>query len=69
MTNAIVKKVSEKGYGFLIVQGRPKDLFFHFSKMRFPEDFDKLKEGQDVTFDEIMSTKSGDVAIGVTAVE
>ncbi|MBI2607847.1 MAG: cold shock domain-containing protein [Candidatus Doudnabacteria bacterium] len=46
----VVKKKTEKGFGFISVEGQEKDLFFHGNSL-VDVTFDELKEGDKVTFD------------------
>lgn len=46
-----IKKLSEKGFGFIAREGGEKDLFFHASALQGVE-FEDLQEGQTLTFDE-----------------
>lgn len=55
-TGTIKKKVEEKGFGFIGVEGQEKDLFFH-SKELVGVTFDELKEGDTVSFEVIQSEK------------
>lgn len=48
--NGVIKKKTEKGFGFITVEGQEKDLFFH-SNALVDVTFDELKEGDKVTFD------------------
>lgn len=57
-------KVLKNGYGFIKVEGRDKDLFFHASEVA-NDGFNSLREGQTVTFEEGESPK-GPNAVGVT---
>jgi cold shock protein len=50
MAEGTIKKLTDKGFGFIKVDG-PKDLFFH-SKSLEGVTFDELREGQKVTFNE-----------------
>ena len=50
MAEGTIKKITEKGFGF-IDTGSNKDLFFHMSALDGVR-FDELHEGQRVTFDE-----------------
>ena len=68
MNNATIKKLSEKGFGFLKVEGREKDLFFHATGLVGGLDFNQLKEGQKVTFEDIENNGKGDTAVGVDLV-
>lgn len=47
--NGVIKKVTDKGFGFIASEGQ-KDLFFH-SKSLVGVLFDELHEGEEVTFD------------------
>lgn len=60
----IVKKLNEKGFGFLEIKGRTKDLFFHASQMKgfF---FADLKENDEVSYEGIEPTEKGEQAFGV----
>lgn len=46
----IIKKKTERGFGFISAQGMEKDLFFH-SKALVGVTFDELQEGDAVSFD------------------
>jgi CspA family cold shock protein len=48
MPQGTIKKKTDKGFGFISVEGR-EDLFFHMSATN--NQFDNLSEGQAVTFD------------------
>jgi CspA family cold shock protein len=62
--NGIIKKiVSDKGFGFITVQGQDKDLFFHRNSLE-EVTLDELKEGDEVTF-EVESSPKGDNAVNV----
>ena len=41
---------SDKGYGFITVEGEAKDVFVHFSAI-VSDGYKTLEEGQKVTFD------------------
>ncbi len=49
MTGSI-KKLTDKGFGFITVEGQAKDLFFHGNSLVGVQ-FDQLHEGDAVTFD------------------
>ena len=55
MAEGTIKRLTDKGFGFIDV-GRDKDLFFHSSNV-VGTNFDDLREGQNVTFDEAQSPK------------
>jgi CspA family cold shock protein len=59
----IIKKITEKGFGFIGAEGQAKDLFFH-SKSVVGTMFDDLREGDAVTFD-IEQTPKGPSAVNV----
>ena len=48
--NGVIKKKTDKGFGFITVEGQEKDLFFH-SKSLVGVTFDELQEGDKVTFE------------------
>jgi cold shock protein len=50
MSTGVIKKLTDKGFGFINV-GKGKDLFFH-SKSVQGASYDDLREGQEVTFTE-----------------
>ena len=51
MQEGTIKNLMEKGFGFITVEGRPKDLFFHSSSLSGGVVFTDLKEGDKVRFD------------------
>ncbi len=55
MAEGTIKRLTDKGFGFIDV-GRDKDLFFHSSNV-VGTNFDDLREGQSVTFDEAQGPK------------
>ncbi len=61
-----VKKLTEKGYGFIVPEDGSKDVFFH-SKDVPNRGFEDLREGDQVEFNLVESEK-GPKAIGVTFV-
>ena len=50
MAEGIIKRLTDKGYGF-INTGKEKDLFFHSSSLQGVT-FEELREGQKVSFTE-----------------
>lgn len=45
-----IKRLTDKGFGFIAVEGEEKDLFFHTSAL-VGVTFDELREGDAVTFE------------------
>jgi cold shock protein len=54
--NGVIKKKTDKGFGFITVEGQEKDLFFHSNSL-VDVTFDEIKEGDNVTFDIAESPK------------
>ncbi|MEK7118133.1 MAG: cold shock domain-containing protein [Patescibacteria group bacterium] len=54
----IIKKKTERGFGFISAQGMEKDLFFH-SNALVGVSFDELQEGDAVEFDIEDSQRGG----------
>ncbi|HEY6435420.1 MAG TPA: cold shock domain-containing protein [Ignavibacteriaceae bacterium] len=61
--NGIVKKKTDKGFGFISREGEDKDLFFHSNDLTGVT-FDELQEGASVTFD-VENTEKGPAAKNV----
>ena len=62
-----IKKLNEKGFGFITPAGESKDLFFHRSDL-VDVDFNNLREGERVSFEKENSEK-GPKAVNVTLVD
>jgi CspA family cold shock protein len=58
-----IKKLTDKGFGFITQEGGEKDLFFHSSAL-VDVNFDELREGDAVTF-EVEESDKGPRAIDV----
>ena len=54
--NGIIKKKTDKGFGFITVDGQEKDLFFHSNSL-VGVSFAELNEGDKVTFESEESPK------------
>ena len=59
--NGVIKKKTDKGFGFITVEGQDKDLFFHSNSL-VGVTFDELQEGDNVTFDVQDSPKGKNAA-------
>lgn len=55
MADGTIKKLTDKGFGFIDIGGG-KDLFFHMSNLEGVQ-FEELHEGQQVSFTEGMGPK------------
>ena len=62
-----IKKIIQKGYGFIEIEGRTKDLYFHASSLTNAP-FNSLKEGDNVHLDGIDETPKGEQAYGVKVI-
>lgn len=51
-----IKKITDKGFGFITAEGLDKDLFFHSNSL-VGVTFDELKEGDAVSFETEESQK------------
>jgi CspA family cold shock protein len=61
-----IKKLTDKGFGFIDVDGEEKDLFFHSNELQGVS-YDELKEGDRVSFEKADSPK-GENAVNVTKI-
>lgn len=50
MQKGTIATLMDKGYGFIKVEGREKDLFFHSNSL-VDVNFDDLKAGEEVEFE------------------
>ena len=66
MQEGTVAKKTDKGFGFIKVEGREKDLFFHGNELKNIS-FDELQEGDKVSF-EIGDSPKGPNALNVSKV-
>ncbi len=61
--NGVIKKKTDKGFGFITVEGQEKDLFFHSNSL-VGISFAELNEGDQVTFD-VEDSPKGKNAVNV----
>ncbi len=61
--NGVIKKKTDKGFGFITVEGQEKDLFFHSNSL-VDVTFDEIQEGDKVTF-EVAESQKGPNATNV----
>jgi CspA family cold shock protein len=61
-----IKTLTDKGFGFITVDGEEKDLFFHSNELK-DVTFDQLQQGMRVSFDKADSQK-GPNAVNVTVI-
>ncbi|HLA26166.1 MAG TPA: cold shock domain-containing protein [Patescibacteria group bacterium] len=66
MQGVIKKKIADKGFGFIAVEGQEKDLFFHSNSL-VGVTFDEIQEGDNVTFD-VEDSPKGKNAVNVKRV-
>ena len=66
MQTGTIARLTDKGFGFIKVEGQEKDVFFH-SKELVGITFDELREGDTLTF-EIAQSPKGPNAIKVSKV-
>ncbi len=59
-----IRRLMDKGYGFIGVDGQEKDIFFHAKNLVGGAQFSDLKEGDMVTF-EMEDSPRGPQAINV----
>lgn len=56
---------SERGFGFLKVEGREKNLFFHAKDMIEKGRFEDIRVGDKLSFESISTSDKGNKAEGV----
>ncbi len=62
-----IERLTDKGYGFIRIDGERKGLFFHATGLRRGLRFNELEEGDRVTF-ETTTTDRGPAAIDVEVI-
>jgi len=63
----VIKTLTEKGFGFITVEGEEKDLFFHSNELKGVS-YEDLKVGDKVSFEKADSPK-GVNAIDVSRID
>jgi len=63
----VIKTLTEKGFGFITVEGEEKDLFFHGNELKGVS-YEDLKVGDKVSFEKADSPK-GVNAINVSRID
>jgi CspA family cold shock protein len=66
MQEGTIARLTEKGFGFIKVEGQEKDIFFHSNELLNVK-FDELREGDKVSF-EVAQSPKGPNAIKVSRV-
>ncbi len=56
MEQGTIKTLNEKGFGFIVCEGQPKDVFFHSDECKNVA-FNDLKVGEKVTFEVVADTR------------
>lgn len=56
MQEGIIARLTDKGFGFIKIEGQEKDLFFHSNEL-VDVAFDSLREGDKVSFETAESPK------------
>lgn len=64
--NGVIKKKTDKGFGFITVEGQDKDLFFHSNSL-VGVTFNEIEEGDNVSFD-VEDSPKGKNAVNVKRV-
>lgn len=64
MQTGTIARLTDKGFGFIKMEGQEKDLFFHSSEL-IGVTFDELREGDKLTF-EVGEGQKGPNAVKVS---
>jgi len=68
MVNGVVKTVTDRGFGFISMEGSDKDIFYHEKSLEGDLAVRKLQVGDKVTFD-VEETPKGQNAMNIKLVE
>ena len=66
MAQGTIKRLTDRGFGFIAPEGSDKDLFFHAKELQGAQ-FNDLKEGDAVEF-EVSESPKGPCAINVSKI-
>lgn len=66
MQQGTIARLTDKGFGFISVDGQDKDLFFHSNELQNVK-FDELREGDKVSF-EVGESPKGPNALKVSKI-
>ncbi len=66
MQEGTIARVTDKGFGFIKIEGQQKDIFFHSNELQNVQ-FDELREGDKLTF-EVEQGPKGPSAVKVSRV-
>jgi cold shock protein len=66
MQKGKITRVTDRGFGFIAIDGESKDLFFHSNELKNIQ-FDELREGDEVTF-EVAEGQKGQNAVNINKV-
>ncbi len=66
MQEGTIARLTDKGFGFIAVEGQEKDLFFHMNELQNVK-FDDLREGDKVSF-EVGESPKGPNALKVSKI-
>lgn len=64
MQTGTIARLTDKGFGFISIDGQEKDLFFHSNELQGVS-FDELREGDKLTF-EVAESPKGPNAVKVS---
>lgn len=66
MQEGTIARLTDKGFGFISIEGQEKDLFFHSNELQNVQ-FDQLREGDKVSF-EVGESPKGPNALKVSKI-
>jgi len=66
MAQGTIKRLTDRGFGFIAQEGEEKDLFFHSNELQGVQ-FNELREGDKVQF-EIAESPKGPNAVKVSRI-